>query len=413
MKRIVILVVLLISVTNLQAQKKEIKKAQQSVKAGNYDDAAYYISEAERFLAAADSKTRAEYYVVTAELRLAEKPLDAEQIELITQSINRANNYEITSSLQSRISQINSKIKNSTSTIAGSEFKNKNYKRAASLYKTAYQSEKDTVYLLKAANSYLLAKEYDNAFNTYNSLVNMGYTNAKTQFVATEIKSNKKVAFSSKSKRNEAIKSGVYKNPEITTPRSKLPEILRGLTLASIPINKQNATVAIIDRVLFNMSENKTLQNQVSYLYIKLDALDKYNAIVDNLIKENPNDPNLYFNSAVTSAKNNDIERAQKLYNKALEIDPNYINAKINLSLLLLDKDQVITSEMNNLGDTEADDIQYKKLKRERMKLYYELIPYLESIVKAQPQNKEFSKKLKNINSFIDEGIEIADLNKE
>ena len=48
--------------------------------------------------------------MVEAELQLAEKQLDVKQIELISHSINKANKYELSTSLQVRISEINLKI---------------------------------------------------------------------------------------------------------------------------------------------------------------------------------------------------------------------------------------------------------------------------------------------------------------
>lgn len=288
MKRIIIIVVLLIAIPTLKAQKKEIRKAQQELKAGNLASAASYLSQAKRIFAAADNRTRSEYYVVEAEMRLAEKQLDPKQIELISQSLKLANRYEVTPSLQNRISQINLKIKGSSATIAASEFANKNYSNAATLYKTAYQASQDNIHLLKAARCHLLAEEYDAAYKAYNNLLKLGYTNAKAQYVATNLRSNKKEAFSTESIRDEAIAEGLYKNPEIITTNSKLPEILRGLTMASIPLNKEYQAVAIIDKVVAKMPENKMLLNQVSHLYKQLDAHDKYNAVVAQLIKETP-----------------------------------------------------------------------------------------------------------------------------
>ncbi len=383
MKRILIIVVLLVAIPALRAQKKEIKKAQQAVKAGNFSSATSYLSQAKRIFAAADNKTRAEYYVVEAELNLAEKQLDVKQIELISKSIKRANSYEVTPTLQARISEINLKINKSSVTIAGSELANKNYSGAAILYQKAYQSSQDTIHLLKSARCYLLAKEYEYAYKSYNNLINIGYTNSKSQFVATNVRSNKKEAFPSLYERNEAIAEGLYKNPEIITTNSKLPQILRGLTVAAIPIEKEYEAVIIIDRVLAKMPDNKMLLNQVSHLYLQLDALDKYNAVIDQLIKDTPNDPNLYYNSAVTSAQNNDLDRAKSFYKKVLKIDPNYINAKVNLSILLLDQDKIITNEMNELGESETDAKSYKILKQKRINLYHEVIPYLAKYCKV------------------------------
>ena len=88
--------------------------------------------------------------------------------------------------------------------------------------------------------------------------------------------------------------------------------------MAAIPLDKKYEAVVIIDRALAEMPENLILLNQVSHLYKQLEAFDKYNAIVDQLIKATPNDPNLYYNAAVTSTENNDFDRAEELYKKAL-----------------------------------------------------------------------------------------------
>lgn len=407
MKRILIIVVLLLAIPNLKAQKKEIKKAEKEVRAGNLTSAASYLNQAKRIFAAADNKTRSEYYVVEAEMRMAEKQLDAKQIALISQSLKLANSYEVIPALQGRISQIQLKIKGSSATIAAGELKNKNYSSAAALYMTAYQSSQDHTHLLKAARCHLLAEEFRDAYTVYTQLFNLGDTNAKTQYVATNTKSKKKVAFSSKEARDEAIKEGSYKNPEIITTNSKLPEILRGITVASIPLDKKYEAVAIIDKAVAKMPENERLLYQASHFYNQLGAHDKYNAIVDQLIKATPNDPNLYYNSAVASAENNDLDRAKNLYKKTLEIDPNYINAKINLSILLLDQDKAINDEMNELGESETDDERYEKLKRKRINLYNEVLPFLESIVKSQPQN-DMAKKLKNIYKFLGKDDKLA-----
>jgi tetratricopeptide (TPR) repeat protein len=408
MKGIIIITALLLAIPALKAQKKEIRKAQQEVRAGNLASAASYLSQAKRIFAAADQKTRSEYYVVEAEMRLAEKELDAKQIELVSQSLKLANSYEVTSSLQDRISQVNEKIKSLAGTIAAGEMAKKNYSNAAALYKTAYQSSQDPMHLLEAARCFLLAKEYDDAYKSYSRLYQLGYTNARTQYVATNLATNKKEAFASTSERDNAIADGLYRNPEIITTNSKLPEILRGITVAAIPLDKKYEAMAIIASAMAKTPEDKMLLNQVSHLYLELEARDKYNSVVDKLIKETPNDPNLYYNFAVTSAQNNDLDRAKKLYKKALQIDPNYINAKVNLTMLLLDEDDLIKDKLNELGTSETDNERYEKLIQKRINLCHEVLPYIESIVKSQPRNEEFVKQLKDIYSFIGNRTQIA-----
>ena len=96
------------------------------------------------------------------------------------------------------------------------------------------------------------------------------------------------------------------------------------------------------------------------------------------------------------------------LYKKALKIDANYINAKINLSELLLEQDSLINEEMFALGASETDDERYEALKQKRITIYNEVLPYLESIVKAKPQDTDFAKKLQNIYSFLGKDSTLA-----
>lgn len=408
MKKMLLIMVLILVIPELNAQKKEINRAQQEIRAGNYSRAVSLLNQAKRIFAVADNKTRADYYVTEAELFLVQKPLDVQQIELVTKSLKIAKGYELNAALKERISRIDSKINSLSANIAKQEFLNKNYSNAALFYEKAFEKAKDTTLLLKAAKSHLLAKSYQEAFSAYTSLINMGYTNATAQYVATNVKTNKKDAFPTKEKRNKAIAKGLYKNPEIITTNSKIPEILRGITVSSIELNKKQAAIAFIDRTLAKMPENKMLLQQLSHLYIKLDAHSKYNALIDQLIKDNPSDVNLYYNAALSSAQNKEVDRAYQYYKKALEIKPDFINAQVNICKLLIEKDKSINDKMNELGDSESDDIRYKELQLERNSLYNELLPYLEQIVKTQPNNKEFTKKLNNIYNFKGDNSQIA-----
>ena len=46
-----------------------------------------------------------------------------------------------------------------------------------------------------------------------------------------------------------------------------------------------------------------------------------------------------------------------------MEIDPNYVNAYINLSALMLEDEKVIIDEMNKLGTSAKDMKRYEELK--------------------------------------------------
>jgi len=339
MKILIILAGLLLVIPAVKAQKQEIKKAERAVKLGHLSDAHSYLESAKRIFAAADSQTRAHFYVVEAEMKLANKNMDKAQMESISKSLNQANKYELSASLKVRISDIRSKLQDMSAIAAASEFKKKNFSDAASLYKVAYQSNKDTLLFYKAAKSHLLAKEYEEAFNAYTRLINMGYTNSKVQYVATNTKTGKDEAFASSSKRNSAIKQGTHTNPKIVRSRSKTPELLRALTTVSIQLNRPNEAVAIIDRALAKEPDDKILLNQAFHLFSQLGDKGKRQKIMDLLIKESPNDPNLYYNLGVSCALSNDMDKAIEYYKKTLELDPGYTNASVNLSIIMKERE--------------------------------------------------------------------------
>lgn len=408
MKTITILAALLIAIPSLEAQKQEVKKAQKAVSSGDLSSAATYLQQAKRIFAAADDKTRAHYYVVEAEMKLANKDMDMDRIESVSNSINLAKGYDPSSSLLYRIAEMEVKLKSLSAKAAVGEFGKDNFSEAASLYDVAYQSTQDTLHLLKAARSHLLAKEYSEAFSAYSNLYYMGYTDAKIRYVATNVQSKKKEAFTSSASRNTAIRQGTHKKPEVVMTNSKVPELLRGLTTASIHVNTKNAAIAIIDQALAKNPNDEVFLNQALLLYRQLDAKNKYFAVMDRLLKETPNDPNLYYKFGVYSTQNNDLDRAKEFYNKTLQLKSDHINAKANLCMLVLDQEAGIIEEMNGLGVSDNENKRFEELKVKRSELYNEALPYLESIVASQPQNKEWMSKLMEIYSYIGQDKKLA-----
>lgn len=408
MKIITILAALLMAIPSLKAQKQEIKKAQKAVYSGDLSSAASYLQQAKRIFAAADDKTRAHYYVVEAEMKLANKDMDMDRIESVSNSIKLAKGYNPSSSLAYRIAEMELKLKSLSAKAAVGEFGKDNFSEAAALYDVAYQSTKDTLNLLKAARSYLLAKEYNEAFRAYSNLYYMGFTDAKIRYVATNVQSKKKEAFTTSASRNTAVRQGTHKKPEIVMTNSKVPELLRGITMASIQVNNKNAAVAIIDQAVAKTPDDKVFLNQAFQLYRQLDAKNKYFDIMDTFIKETPNDPNLYYKFGVYSTQNNDIDRAKEFYNKTLSLNSTHVNAKVNLSTLLLEQEAAIIEEMDGLGISDDEKKRFEELKVKRNEVYNEVLPYLESIVASQPQNKDWVSKLMKIYSYIGQDKKLA-----
>jgi tetratricopeptide (TPR) repeat protein len=117
-----------------------------------------------------------------------------------------------------------------------------------------------------------------------------------------------------------------------------------------------------------------------------------------NVIKDKaPDDAIVYYNLGVSAEQLEDAEAAKGFYKKAIELDPEYVNSYLNLASLILAAEQPLVDEMNELGMSSADNKRYDKLNEQKIDLYKEALPYLQSAYEADDENKSVIQTLINI----------------
>lgn len=110
----------------------------------------------------------------------------------------------------------------------------------------------------------------------------------------------------------------------------------------------------------------------------------------------------MIFNLGVISSNAKNAADAEKYYNRAIEINPKYLNAYINMAALKLDKEGVIIAEMNKLGTSDKDMQRYDVLKKQRQDLFRTAIPYLTEALELDPKNEDVSKTLLGVYSALE-----------
>jgi tetratricopeptide (TPR) repeat protein len=110
----------------------------------------------------------------------------------------------------------------------------------------------------------------------------------------------------------------------------------------------------------------------------------------------------LVFNLGVISYNNNEKVDAEKYYKRAIEIDPKYANAYLNLAILKLEPEKGLIDKMNKLGTSPADNKKYEVLKKQREDVFKSVIPYLEKAVELNDKNADVNKTLLNVYSALD-----------
>lgn len=273
---------------------------------------------------------------------------------------------------------------------------NKKYKEAGDILYAIYQLDKKDAEKLYYAASYAVnAKDYNNALAYYNELKAANYSGEATMYYAVNKSTNKEDYLgTSATERDLLIKSGQYIKPREEKIPSRKGEIYKNIVLILVEQGKSaEAKNAIADARKANPDDTSLLITEAD-LYLKEKDYATYSKIVNEALEKQPNNVDLVFNLGVISADSGKIADAENYYKKAIQIDPNYFNAYLNLSELKLRADKDFVDAMKKLGTSAADNKKFDELRAKQNANYAEIMPYLEKAVELNPENEAAKKTL-------------------
>ncbi|GAA4272323.1 tetratricopeptide repeat protein [Aquimarina gracilis] len=383
------------------SQKQALKSATKALKSGNIEVANDALKAAEGQLDAADEKMKAQFYFLKGQVLSASGTDSLDKIEKAAEAYNKSMEIEKAAGSSKYTSEASLKLQTIRQTLIENAIKDqnaKNYKGASEKLYTGYRTnKKDTIYLYYAAGNAVNGKDYDAALKYYEELKSLGFNGESTEFYATNKETGKEESFDSGKTRDLMIKSGNYIKPEDRKTASKKGEIAKNIALIYINQGKdEEAMKAIEDAKKDNPNDNALLQAEADVFY-KLGNIEKYRELMEQIVANDPENPDLFYNLGVSASKLGDDENAMTYYKKALELKPNYSNAQINIAALILSGEKNIVDEMNNLGTSSKDYKRYDELKAQRMDLYKSAVPYLEGALENKPDNIEALRTLMNI----------------
>jgi tetratricopeptide (TPR) repeat protein len=274
----------------------------------------------------------------------------------------------------------------------------KKFKEASALMYAIYKFDpKDKDRLYYAASYAVNSQDYDKALDYYTQLKKLNYTGEGTLYWATNKASGAEENFPSASQRELYIKAGSHEKPRDEKLESKRGEIYKNIALILVQQGKtEEAKTAISDARKSN-PKDETLALTEMDLYLKIKDYAEYTRLVNEALANNPTNTDLIYNLGVINAESGKLEDAEKYYKKALEIDPNYFNANLNLAELMLRADEKFVNEMNKLGTSEKDNKRYEVIKAEREKNFKAALPYLEKAVEIKGDDEAARKTLLSV----------------
>ena len=379
-------------------QKKEIKSAQKAIKSAEFTEAIATLNGVEGLIPNADSNLQELYYLVKAEAYLGGAGNDYEKMNIAADayekvlSLNKKSKYAAEAELGLQ-EMINILLMSAQLDQTSQEY----LKGSKKIYRGYKLSKKDTIYLYYAASLAKDGQDYNAAINYYEELIDLGYTGIKEEFYATKKGTKEETKFGTKEERNIALKKGEYIIPRSKFTKSKKGTILKNMTFIYINEGDIEKATLLMKKAREESPDDINLMYAEAEMYYKSGDMLNYKSVINEIIINDPNNPDLYYNLGVASSKNDEKEEALNYYTKALELKPDYTEALINKAQLILDNESAIVIEMNALGTSNADYDKYDLLKKKKNDLYLEALPYLESASKLRPESMDIIKTLKGI----------------
>ncbi|MEN8704290.1 MAG: tetratricopeptide repeat protein [Polaribacter sp.] len=358
----------------MSAQKDELKIAEKALKKNDVATARTAIQSIESMEDTMEAKYKAKYYFLKGQV------YGKTNVEKAVAAYNSLFDYEQETKTSKYSSAAKTKVMELTQFVSEKAItaynETKDYKIATENFYLTYKlSPTDTSFLYNAAVSASLNKDYDTSLEYYNKLLALGYTGITLQYMATNKETGAQENLGGKTQRDLMVKSGDYITPENVPTPSKKSDIVKNIGYILIAQGKtEEAIVAIKEARKSNPKDLNLLLNEAQ-LYIKLEDMEKFGALMEQAIELDPKNPTLFFNLGVVNQNEEKTEEAISYYKKAIELDPEYGDAYMNLAVAILSGEQAIVNEMNeNLSNFKK----YDELQGKQKELYRKALPFLE-----------------------------------
>ena len=398
MKTYFVLAIALTLGFSVVAQKKELKAANKEIDKGNFEKATVALDAAETLLGSMDKKYKSQYFLLRSICYLKNGDPDFNTIKKSIEALKLATEPEQGQGVKNQIQNLKAHLVNKGSSLLQKE----DYKTSSDYFESAYKLvPSDTAYLFYAASTAVNAKLYDRSLAMYEELRSLGYTGIEQNYLATNKETQVEELFGSKDLRDLSVKFKSHINPRDETTKSKFPGIIKNIALIYVQNGENEKALQAMAVARAESPDDLDLLLTEANVHYSMGNTQKFKELLEIAIQKDPMNPELQYNLGVISSETDDFESSKKYYLKAIELNPEYVNAYINLAALILGQEESILDQMNSLGSSAANDRKYDELKAKRNQLYLNAIPYLETAFNIDPSNYQAAKTLTNIFSAV------------
>lgn len=432
MKKIVLSLSAVLLIVGLQAQKAEMEASLNAFQSNNYSQGLASAKKAETLLAtnhtiepqeifdfylgaaqatreAGDMVESAKYFAKLSHInnnpiykarnkdtKNWEYFFDKTEAEKITSAGNYTNLREEhlqNEELANLLTELNADA-NAALTKGNTAFQNQNYEVASNEFVKAYHlydavGNKNELLKYYAGIAMLQTENKAEAAQMLQDLIEEGFTGVQTNYIATEKDTGKQVAFATKADMDGQVRLGLASNPKVETTESMEEELYSNTTYAWYSIENWDKTLETGKKGLAKYPKNENMSQLVAGVYYKTGNTAEFEKVLREKIQSGDAAAIDYFNLAKTiEDAGGDKEEAKNLYRQAIQKDPKFAEAYLNLAYAIISPEQEYIDLMNdNLGTSASEKKIYEENKQKRKLLYEEALPYFEESYELDSDN--------------------------
>lgn len=291
------------------------------------------------------------------------------------------------------------------STEAQAAYDAKKFGDAAPKFREVYEllnaaGQDNKQYLYYSGITYAQANNFNKAIETYNELINSGYTGVETSYTAKNKKTGKtelldKATWDLYKKAGATADYTDFKSETSKSIEQELYETNAGMLLET---NRYDEALALIDKGLKKFPNSARLAELQGSAYYKSGKTNAFIQSLKDKVAKNPKDTSSWYNLGVLASKDPaKAADAEGYFKKALEADPNYVPAlqAIWYNVYLGDDDAVVKRAKEAQAAKKID--VFNKIMEDRRSRFAKGLPYVEKWYSLEPNNAEVVSLLKSL----------------
>lgn len=148
------------------------------------------------------------------------------------------------------------------------------------------------------------------------------------------------------------------------------------------------AAFAIVTKALVEYPNDKVLAEYEIQLLLQLNKMDEAMTQINSALANDPNNPGLLLRSGYLKEQGGDLEAALVDYKKSVEVDPKFFEGNYYTGALILEKSRGILAELNSLSDAEWEK-RSKEMGTQADELYKMAVPYFTRALEIKSDNTD------------------------